>query len=82
MNKLETEIINFKENVLTIGISMSMYITQKKYFINKIEYLSNNCLRFFQQLYSMDMITKQQYIDMKIKVDTSRKYYKSLLSFI
>lgn len=82
MNKLEIEIKNLKQDVLITGMNMSMYLSKKRYLIYKIEYLSNNSLKFFQQLYSMDIITKQQYIDMKIKVDASRKYYKSLLSFI
>ena len=78
MNKLEIEIESFKEEVLTTGMTMSMYLNKKKNLINKIECFSNKSLMFFQQLY---LITQQQYLDMKRKVDNSRKYYKVMLLF-
>lgn len=82
MSKLEIEIADFKEDVLTNGMTMSMYLTKKKNLINKIECFSNRSLVFFQQLYFINMINRQQYLDMKIKVDKSRKHYKSMLSII
>ncbi|MBR0427418.1 MAG: hypothetical protein IJK18_04390 [Clostridia bacterium] len=82
MNKLEIEIASFKEEVLTTGMTMSMYLNKKKSLINKIECFSNKSLMFFQQLYFIDLINRQQYLDMKIKVDKSRKHYKSMLSII
>ena len=81
MNKLEIEIESFKEEVLTTGMTMSMYLNKKKNLINKIECFSNKSLMFFQQLYFIDLITQQQYLDMKRKVDNSRKYYKVMLLF-
>lgn len=77
---LKEEIEEFKIQVMN-GIYMKDYIGKSKILKNKIENESEKSLKFFSNLYFLDLITMEQYLNMKIKVDNSRKYYKSLLSF-
>ena len=77
---LKEEIEEFKIQVMN-GIYMKDYIGKSKILKNKIENESEKSLKFFSNLYFLDLITMEQYLNMKIKVDNSRKYYKSILSF-
>ena len=77
---LKKEIEEFKIQVMN-GMYMKDYIGKSKILKNKIENESEKSLKFFSNLYFLDLITMEQYLNMKIKVDNSRKYYKSILSF-
>lgn len=82
MNRLEKEIIEFKKEVLNSGMQLDTYLNKRKEFINKIDYTSERNMKFFMYLLHLDMITRQQYLDAKIKVDNFRKRYKSMLAII
>ena len=77
---LKEEIDEFKIQVMN-GMYMKDYIGKSKMLKNKIENESEKSLEFFSNLYFSNLITMEQYLNMKTKVDNSRKYYKSLLSF-
>ena len=77
---LKDEIEEFKIQVMN-GMYMKDYISKSIIIKNKIEKESEKCLKFFSNLYFLDLITMEQYFNMKTKVDNSRMYYKSLLSF-
>lgn len=78
---LEKEIIEFKKDVLNTGMYMNTYLNKRKEFIQKIDYASDNSMKFFMYLLYLNLITVEQYIGVKIRIDNSRKYYKSMLSF-
>ena len=77
---LKEEIEEFKIQVMN-GMYMKDYISKSKNIKIKIEKESEKSLKFFSNLYFLNFITMEQYLKMKIKVDNSRMYYKSLLSF-
>ena len=77
---LKNEIEEFKIQVMN-GMYMKDYISKSKNIKIKIEKESEKSLKFFSNLYFLDLITMEQYFNMKTKVDNSRMYYKSLLSF-
>lgn len=60
---------------------METYLTKKKELLNRIDCLSEEKLKFFMYLLYLDLITREQYLDIKNKIDNLRKYYKSILSF-
>ena len=78
-NKILDEIEDFKMSVNKGGITLDHYFKKSKQIKNKIDYESEKSMRFFRYLYFLDMISQEQYLKMKNKVDKSRKYYKSLL---
>ena len=77
---LKKEIEEFKIQVMN-GMYMKDYISKSKIIKIKIEKESEKSLKFFSNLYFLNLITREQYLNMKDKIDKSRKYYKSLLSF-
>ena len=77
---LKEEIEEFKIQVMN-GMYMKDYISKSKNIKIKIEKESEKSLKFFSNLYFSNLITMEQYLNMKTKVDNSRMYYKSLLSF-
>lgn len=80
-NNLLTEITDFKEDVKNNGMFITTYLNKRKEFLQKIESASDNDMRFFKILYFSNLISKDQYIDYKMKIDDARKYYKEMLSF-
>ena len=80
-NNLLEEITDFKEDVKTNGMFITTYLNKRKEFLQKIESASNNDMRFLKILYFSNLISKDQYIDYKMKIDDARKYYKGMLSF-
>lgn len=80
-NNLLAEITDFKDDVKTNGMFITTYLNKRKEFLQKIESASDNDMRFFKILYFSNLISKDQYIDYKMKIDDARKYYKEMLSF-
>ena len=80
-NNLLLEITDFKNDVKTNGMFITTYLNKRKEFIQKIESTSANNMKFFKILYFNDLISKDQYLDFKVRIDDARKYYKSVLSF-
>lgn len=80
-NNLLTEITDFKNDVKTNGMFITTYFNKRKEFLQRIESASNNNMKFFKILYLSNLISKDQYIDYKIKIADARKYYKWMLSF-
>ena len=80
-NNLLTEIQDFKSDVKTTGMFITTYLNKRKEFLQKIETASNNNIKFFKVLYFSNLISKDQYIDYKMRIDDARKYYKGVLSF-
>ena len=80
-NNLLTEITDFKNDVKCNGMCISTYLNKRKEFLQRIELSSNRNLKFFRILYFNNLITKEQYIDFKTRIDDARKYYKQMLSF-
>ena len=80
-NNLLTEITDFKNDVKCNGMCISTYLKTRKDFLQKIELASANNIKFFKILYFSNLISKDQYIDYKMRIDDSRKYYKGMLSF-
>lgn len=80
-NNLLVEITDFKNDVKTNGMFITTYLNKRKEFLQRIESASNNDMKFFKILYFSNLISKDQYIDYKMKIDDSRKYYKGMLSF-
>ena len=81
MNSLEREIIEFKDEVLSNGMQVDTYLNKRKEFIKKIDYASEKSIKFFICLLYLGMITQKQYLDMKFKIDNTRKQYKVMLAF-
>lgn len=80
-NNLLTEITDFKEDVKNNGMFITTYLNKRKEFLQKIESASANNMKFFKILYLSNLISKDQYIDYKMKIADARKYYKGMLSF-
>ena len=80
-NKLLTEIIDFKNDVRNNGMVITTYLNKRKEFIQKIESASTKSMKFFRILYFYDLISKEQYLDYKMRIDNARKLYKQELSF-
>ena len=80
-NNLLKEIEDFKTEVKTKGMYIDTYLKTRKEFIQKIELASENSLRFIRIIYFKSLITKEQYIDYKMRIANARKYYKQMLSF-
>jgi len=80
-NNLLLEITDFKNDVKTNGMFITTYLNKRKEFIKRIELSSDRSLQFFRILYFNNLITKEQYIDFKTRIDDARKYYKRVLSF-
>ena len=80
-NNLLTEITDFKNDVKHNGMFISTYLNKRKEFLQRIELSSDKNLKFFRILYFNNLITKEQYIDFKTRIDDARKHYKRVLSF-
>ena len=80
-NNLLTEIQDFKSDVKTTGMFITTYLNKRKDFLQRIELVSNNNIKFFKVLYFSNLISKDQYIDYKMRIDDARRYYKGVLSF-
>ena len=80
-NNLLAEITDFKDDVKANGMFITTYFNKRKEFLQRIESASDNDMRFFKILYFSNLISKDQYIDYKMKIDDARKYYKEMLSF-
>lgn len=80
-NNLLIEITDFKNDVKHNGMFITTYLNKRKEFIKRIELSSDRSLQFFRILYFNNLITKEQYIDFKTRIDDARKYYKRVLSF-
>ena len=80
-NNLLVEITDFKNDVKTNGMFITTYLNKRKEFLQRIELSSDRSLKFFRILYFNNLITKEQYIDFKTRIDDARKYYKQMLSF-
>ena len=80
-NNLLTEITDFKNDVKHNGMVITAYLNKRKEFLQRIELSSNRNLKFFRILYFNNLITKEQYIDFKMRIANARKYYKQMLSF-
>ena len=80
-NNLLSEITDFKNDVKINGMFVTTYLNKRKEFIQKIESASANNIKFFKILYFSNLISKDQYLDFKIRIDDARKQYKRMLSF-
>lgn len=80
-NNLSKEIEDFKTEVKTNGMYIDTYLKTRKEFIQKIELASENSLRFIRIIYFKSLITKEQYIDYKMRIADAKKYYKQMLAF-
>ena len=80
-NNLQTEITDLKNDVKHNGMVITTYLNKRKEFLQRIELSSDRSLKFFRILYFNNLITKEQYIDFKMRIDNARKYYKQMLSF-
>lgn len=78
---LRNDILDFKNTVSNQGMCINTYLNKRKDFIQKIELASKRSSNFISILYYKELISQQQYLDYKMKIDRSRKYYKQLLSF-
>lgn len=80
-NNLLKEIEDFKTEVKTNGMYIDTYLKTRKEFLQKIELASENSLRFIRIIYFKSLITKEQYIDYKMRIADAMKYYKPMLAF-
>lgn len=80
-NKLLTEITDFKNDVKENGMVINTYLRKIKELIQKIESASTKSIEFFRGIYFYDLISKEQYLDYKMRIDNARKLYKQELSF-
>ena len=80
-NNLLIEIKDFKNDVKHNGMVITTYLNKRKEFLQRIELSSDRNLKFFRILYFNNLITKEQYIDFKTRIDDARKHYKRVLSF-
>ena len=80
-NNLLTEITDFKNDVKNNGMVITTYLNKRKEFLQRIELSSDRNLKFFRILYFNNLITKEQYIDFKMRIANAMKYYKQMLSF-
>jgi chlorite dismutase len=80
-NKLLTEITDFKNDVKENGMVINTYLSKRKELIQKIESANTKSIEFFRVLYFYDLISKEQYLDYKMRIDNARKLYKQELSF-
>ena len=80
-NNLLVEITDFKKDVKNNGMFITTYLNKRKEFLQRIELASDNNMRFFKLLYFNGLISKDQYIDYKMKIADARNYYKGILSF-
>jgi len=80
-SNLLKEIEDFKTEVKTNGMYIDTYLKRRKEFIQKIELAGENSLRFIRIIYFKSLITKEQYIDYKMRIADAMKYYKQMLAF-
>ena len=80
-NNLLKEIEDFKTEVKTNGMYIDTYLKRRKEFIPKIELAGENSLRFIRIIYFKSLISKEQYIDYKMRIADAMKYYKQMLAF-
>ena len=80
-SNLLKEIEDFKTEVKTNGMYIDTYLKRRKEFIQKIELAGENSLRVIRIIYFKSLITKEQYIDYKMRIADAMKYYKQMLAF-
>lgn len=80
-SNLLKEIEYFKTELKTNGMYIDTYLKRRKEFIPKIELAGENSLRFIRIIYFKSLISKEQYIDYKMRIADAMKYYKQMLAF-
>lgn len=80
-SNLLKEIEDFKTELKTNGMYIDTYLKRRKEFIQKIELAGENSLRFIRIIYFKSLISKEQYIDYKMRIADAMKYYKQMLAF-
>lgn len=80
-SNLLKEIEDFKTELKTNGMYIDTYLKRRKEFIPKIELAGENSLRFIRIIYFKSLISKEQYIDYKMRIADAMKYYKQMLAF-
>lgn len=80
-SNLLKEIEDFKTELKTNGMYIDTYLKIRKEFIQKIELAGENSLRFIRIIYFKSLISKEQYIDYKMRIADAMKYYKQMLAF-
>ena len=80
-SNLLKEIEDFKTELKTNGMYIDTYLKRRKEFIPKIELAGENRLRFIRIIYFKSLISKEQYIDYKMRIADAMKYYKQMLAF-
>lgn len=80
-SNLLKEIEDFKTELKTNGMYIYTYLKIRKEFIQKIELAGENSLRFIRIIYFKSLISKEQYIDYKMRIADAMKYYKQMLAF-
>ena len=78
-NNIMQEIKEFKKVVSAEGITFDDYKMKSKIIKRKIDLLIEERLKILRCLYFMKRITKEQYINFKMKIEQARKQYKGLL---
>lgn len=78
---LFNEIKSFYITVKQKGISWSEYVEHKRYLKNKIDDIVEDNLKLTDTLWWQDRITKEQYCNMRTKLENTRCYYKKLVSY-
>lgn len=80
-DKLIKEINDFKYDVIHKGMYVDVYLDRRKKLIQKIDWFCDKCLNFFCYVLFIDMISHEQYLRIKSKIEDTRKSYKVMLSF-
>lgn len=80
-SNLLKEIEDFKTELKTNCMYIDTYLKIRKEFIQKIELAGENSLRFIRIIYFKSLISKEQYIDYKMRIADAMKYYKQMLAF-
>lgn len=79
-NNIMTEIKEFKKMVSAGGITFENYKTKSKKIKKAIDLVFDEKLKVVRFLLFMHKIEMNQYLDLKMRIDRSRLYYKRLLS--
>ena len=80
-DKIVKEINDFKYEVTNNGMYVDVYLSKRKELIQRIDGFCDKCSNFFGYVLFIDMITHEQYLWIKEKIEKSRKSYKTMLSF-
>ena len=77
---LFNEIKSFYNTVRNEGITWSEYVEHKRYLKTKIDDTVKQYLNLNDSLWLQKRITKEQYCNMRSKLENTRCYYKKLVS--